>query len=158
MDTFVDQVNVDEETPLLSFAEIRTLHYDNMAGDILSAILRRGATLNLAECREVFNQVQDIIHKTSQADLADKHYVNVLIQFLEADKKGGAGFSYRAFVSRFGSEAAKMEFATIRPETREEHRRRCEAENVPDKDELLEAALGGIRIFFKRLVAKVTSQ
>ncbi len=147
MDTFVDLPNPDEETPLLSFAEITTRHYDNMAGDVLDALIKRGSTLNLVECREVFSQVQEIIHKTSQADLEDKHYVNSLIHFLEADKKGGAGFSYRAFVSRFGSEAAKTEFANIRPETREEHRRKRDAEEV---------AVDSVRTFFERLVAKLT--
>lgn len=158
MENFVDPAKADEETPLLSFAEISTRHYDRLAGDILEALVRRGPTLTLVECREVFVQVQEIIHKTSQADLADKHYVNALIHFLEADKKGGAGFSYRAFVSRFGSEAAKVEFANIRPETREEHQRKCDAENVPEKDELLEIAVGKFRAFFKGLVAKITLQ
>lgn len=158
MEHFVDPEGTDEETHVLSFAEISVRHYDNMAGDILEALVRRGPTLNLTECREVFREVQEIMHKTSQADLADKHYVNALIHFLEADKRGGAGFSYRAFVLRFGSEAAKVEFANVRPETREEFRRRFDAENPHDKEDVLGPAVDNIRAFFKRLMAKVTSR
>lgn len=158
MESFVDPTRTDQDTSLLSFAEISARHYDKLAGDILDALIQRGSTLNLAECREVFRVVQEIMHRTSEVDLADKHYVNVLVHFLEADKKGGAGFSYRAFVSRFGSEAAKVEFTDIRPETREESRRRYDAEKAPDKEDLLEIAVDNVRAFFKRLMAKVTSR
>jgi hypothetical protein len=107
------------EPEVLSAQTPESLVYANMdrlAGDILDHLIANSGSINLQDCRYLFEWLQKIAHYTDRAKLIDVHYVNGLKRFLEYEDKRGAYQSFRAFVERFGSEDAKQEFGSNAPE------------------------------------------
>lgn len=123
----------------IDFKSIQYRHLDNWAGDILEELIKRGSSLSLAECKEVFKSVRRLLHDTDQAEFDVIHHVVTLLNFLEhPSNPKGAWNSLSAFVERFGSAQAQEEFRLNRPLTREEARRIYErpVETLPERSQI----------------------
>ena len=152
MDTLPGTEGVDPEKMELR-APFLIIHKnsDNEARDFFAYLLAYKGKLSLEDCRTIFNAVQSIFYRAGRAVEGDLANIDALKGLLGYPKKDLPGSSLRAFVTEFGSEEAKADFAAHTPISREANRRRVSQAEATMGTELSDLP----REFFARIRAEL---